>query len=82
ATAVTYLVYTLDPRTREFFRSDYLWPTTIFVGAGILRFLQIVRHRPRAESPTQEMLRDGPFVAIVLLWLGLVLFVVYRLRPG
>ena len=82
ATAVTYLVYTLDPHTRAFFRSDYLWATTIFVAAGILRFLQIVRHRPRAESPTQEMLRDGPFVAIVLLWLGLVLFVVYRLRPG
>ena len=82
ATAVTYFVYTLDPRTRAFFRSDYLWATTIFVAAGILRFLQIVRHRPRAESPTQEMLRDGPFVAIVLLWLGLVLFVVYRLRPA
>jgi 4-hydroxybenzoate polyprenyltransferase len=82
ATSVTYLVYTLDSQTRRFFKSDWLWVSTLFVVLGVLRFLQIVRHRPRAESPTQEILRDGPFVAIILLWLGLVLWVVYRLRPA
>jgi hypothetical protein len=44
--------------------------------------LQLVKSRPKSESPTQEMLRDGPFVAIVLLWVALVMFVVYRLKPG
>jgi hypothetical protein len=28
------------------------------------------------------MLHDGPFVAIVLLWVVLVMWVVYRLKPG
>ena len=50
--------------------------------AGVLRFLYIVRSRPRAESPTQEMLRDGTFVAIMLGWVALVMWMVYRLRPS
>jgi 4-hydroxybenzoate polyprenyltransferase len=82
ATVLSYLSYTLDPHTRAFFRRDDLWVSTVFVVLGVFRFLQIVRHRPRAESPTQEMLRDGAFVAIMLGWVGLVMWMVYRLRPS
>lgn len=82
ATIATYLCYTLDPRTRAFFHTDALWPSTGFVILGVGRFLQLVRSRPKAESPTQEMLHDGPFVAVLLLWVALVMWVVYRLRPA
>jgi decaprenyl-phosphate phosphoribosyltransferase len=82
ATVVTYLSYTLDEHTREFFRTDWLWLSTVFVVLGVLRFLHIVRNRPDAESPTQEMLKDGPFVAIVLGWVVAVMWVVYNLRPS
>jgi 4-hydroxybenzoate polyprenyltransferase len=82
ATVLTYLVYTLDPRTEQFFRTKYLWLSSAFVLLGVGRFLQLVKSRPKSESPTQEMLRDGPFVGIVLLWVVLVMFVVYRLKPG
>ena len=78
----TYLSYTLDTRTRAFFHTDALWVSTLFVVLGVGRFLQLVTSRPKAESPTQEMLRDGPFVAIMLMWVGLVMWVVYHLRPG
>jgi len=81
-TVVTYVVYTLDPRTEAFFRTRYLWPSSLFVLLGVGRFLQLVKSRPKSESPTQEMLRDGPFVAIVLLWVALVMLVVYRLKPA
>ncbi len=81
ATVATYLAYTLDSHTRALFRTDWLWLSTVFVVLGVFRFLHIVRHRPHAESPTQEMLRDGPFVAIVLGWVVLVMWVVYNLRP-
>ena len=81
-TVVTYLAYTLDPHTREYFQSNSLWVSTLFVVLGVLRFLHLVRSRPSSESPTQEMLRDGPFVLIVLLWTGLVMWVVYNLRPS
>jgi 4-hydroxybenzoate polyprenyltransferase len=82
ATVASYLSYTLDSHTRAFFRRDDLWLSTIFVLLGVFRFLWIVRTRPRAESPTQEMLRDSTFVAIVLGWVALVMWMVYRLRPS
>jgi len=81
ATVSTYLIYTLDRNTRAFFHASTLWPTTIFVVLGVLRFLHIVRFRPRAESPTQEMLSDGPFVGILLLWVFTVAWLVYHLQP-
>ncbi|MEZ4222993.1 MAG: decaprenyl-phosphate phosphoribosyltransferase [Polyangiaceae bacterium] len=82
ATVVTYLAYTLDPTTKAFFKTEWLWPSTLFVVLGVWRFLHLVRARPKSESPTQEMLRDGPFVGIVLLWVVLVMWVVYHLRPS
>lgn len=82
ATVCAYLAYTLDSGTMEFFHSTHLWWTTLFVVLGVWRFMQLVRSRPRAESPTQEMLRDGPFVAIVFSWAVVVLWVVYNLEPG
>jgi 4-hydroxybenzoate polyprenyltransferase len=80
-TVLAYLSYTLDPRTCAFFQTDALWISTLFVILGVGRFLQLVSTRPKAESPTQEMLRDGPFVAILMLWAGLVMWAVYHLRP-
>jgi hypothetical protein len=82
ATVATYLAYTLDPATTEFFGSDKLWLTVVFVALAEFRFLYLVRSRPHAESPTQEMLRDGPFVAAVLVWVMVVIWIVYNLRPS
>ena len=81
-TVATYLRYTLDESTVAFFRSSSLWPTTVFVILGVWRFLFIVRNRPKAESPTQEMLSDGPMVGIVLLWIAVVGVLVYHLQPS
>ena len=86
ATAVVYVAYTLDPITEEFFQSKYLWMTAPFTIAGIVRFLMLVSGKAgrgrRAESPTQEMLRDVPFVLNLVLWVIVVAALVYRLRPG
>jgi 4-hydroxybenzoate polyprenyltransferase len=86
ATAVTYVAYTLDEQTRAFFQSDYLWLTAPFVLFGIVRFLFLVSGRAgrglKAESPTQEMLRDVPFVLNLVLWVAVVVVLVYHLRPA
>jgi 4-hydroxybenzoate polyprenyltransferase len=86
ATAVTYVAYTLDPATRHYFNSDYLWLTVPFTVFGIWRFLMLVSGRAgrglRAESPTQEMLRDVPFVLNLMLWVVVVVAIVYKLRPN
>jgi 4-hydroxybenzoate polyprenyltransferase len=86
ATVVTYVAYTLDSTTREFFHSDYLWLTAPFTAFGLVRFLFLVNGRAgrglKAESPTQEMLRDVPFVLNLMLWVVVIVAIVYRLRPA
>lgn len=85
ATAVTYAAYTLDPVTRAFFQSNYLWLTIPFTIFGLVRFLLLVSGKAgrglKAESPTQEMLRDVPFVLNLVLWGIVVVAIVYQLRP-
>jgi decaprenyl-phosphate phosphoribosyltransferase len=86
ATIVTYVAYTLDPTTEVFFDSRRLWLTAPFTVFGIARFLFLVSGRAgrgvRAESPTQEMLRDVPFVLNLVAWVVVVVAIVYRLRPS
>jgi 4-hydroxybenzoate polyprenyltransferase len=86
ATVVTYVAYTLDPATRAAFHSDWLWLTTPNVVFGIGRFLMIVNGRAgrglKAESPTQEMLRDVPFVLNLVVFAIIVVAIVYQLRPS
>jgi decaprenyl-phosphate phosphoribosyltransferase len=86
ATWLTYLAYTLDPATQREFNSHWLWLTTPFTAFGIFRFLMLVSGRggrgTRSESPTQEMLRDVPFVLNLMLWGIVVVAIVYRLRPS
>ncbi len=86
ATIVTYTAYTLDPATQEFFHSNYLWLTAPFTFFALARFLMLVSGRAgrgrKAESPTQDMLSDVPFVLNLILWTIIVAVLVYRLRPG
>ncbi len=86
ATAVTYVAYTLDRDTEMFFQSDKLWLTVPFTVFGIVRFLMLVSGRAgrgrKAESPTQEMLSDVPFVLNLMLWVVAIVAIIYRLRPG
>ena len=82
ASIATYVAYAVDPSTREMFGSNWLWLTAINPIFGMLRFVHLVRSRPKAESPTQEMLRDTPFMVNLLLWIIVVVVIVYKLRPS
>lgn len=85
ATAATYVAYTLDSEAKAFFRTEWLWLTSPFTIFGMVRFLMLVSgtagRGQRAESPTQEMLSDGPFVLNLMAWTAIVVAIVYRLRP-
>ncbi len=79
-TVGNYLAYTLDSDTEQYFATKWLWVTTIHTVFGVVRFLQLVAGRPKAESPTQEMLRDVPFVLNLVLWVLEVIFFVYKVK--
>jgi 4-hydroxybenzoate polyprenyltransferase len=84
-TAVVYVAYTLDPATRAFFHSNYLWLTAPFMAFGIGRFTLLVSGRAgsgvKAESPTQEMLTDVPFVLNLVIYAVVMMAIVYQIRP-
>jgi decaprenyl-phosphate phosphoribosyltransferase len=75
-----YLAYTRDLETERYFNTPWLWITTVHPLFGVIRFLQLVAGRPKAESPTQEMLRDVPFVLNIVLWVIEVIAIVYQVR--
>lgn len=77
-----YAAYTLDAATMAFFHTSYLWATTIFVVVGVGLFLNIVRDEKLLDSPTDEILRNAPFMVNLLLYAVVVIAVVYKLRPG
>jgi 4-hydroxybenzoate polyprenyltransferase len=86
ATAATYAAYTIDPVTCAAFNSHRLWLTVPFTVFGIVRFLSLVSGKVgrglKAESPTQEMLSDVPFVLNLVVWVVVMGAIVYKLRPG
>ncbi|MCB9595777.1 MAG: UbiA prenyltransferase family protein [Sandaracinaceae bacterium] len=76
-TVGTYVVYSLDPSTRDQFGTDYLVLSSVFVLLGVLRFVQLVRTHPEIESPTEQMLRDVPFIVTGLLGAASLVLIVY-----
>ena len=77
ATVLAYLLYTLSEHTRAYFHSDKMVYTVPAIGLGVGRFLQLVSGRPKAESPTEEMLRDPLFIANLVAWALAVVAIIY-----
>ncbi len=77
ATVAAYVVYTLDPHTRRQFGTDFLVVTSVFALFGVLRFVHLVRSRPNAESPTEEMLKDVPFLVNGVLGAATLIAIIY-----
>jgi decaprenyl-phosphate phosphoribosyltransferase len=79
-TTVAYAAYTQSPHAQAFFGTSSLILTVPFVAFGIFRFLWITRRKLDAESPTDSMLRDRPFVFNLLLYGAAILFIILRGR--
>jgi decaprenyl-phosphate phosphoribosyltransferase len=79
ASVAAYLAYTLDPPA-FFHTTHWLWLTTVHPLFGVIRFMELVVGRPKAESPTQEMLRDVPFMLNLVLWIAEILAIVGYVR--
>lgn len=72
-----YVLYTRADSTISFFGTDGLVWTVPFPMIGILRFIHLSTSRHDAESPTEEMLKDFPFMlnlAVYVLVTGGILY--------
>lgn len=71
-TTVAYFLY-----TRSLVRTERLIWTVPIVAFGVFRFIWIASSKTDAESPTDSMMRDAPFVATLLLYAAAVLGILY-----
>ena len=76
-TMVCYIMYTVSPRVVERFNSPYVYLTSLFVLAGIIRYLQITVVDVKSGSPTAVMLKDRFIQGCVLCWLVTFALIIY-----
>jgi decaprenyl-phosphate phosphoribosyltransferase len=77
-TSVTYLAYARSEHAHTFFGARPLVLTVPFVAFGVFRFIWITSRKLDAESPTDSMLRDWPFMLNLLLYGVAILLLVSR----
>jgi 4-hydroxybenzoate polyprenyltransferase len=65
---VAYLMYTIAPETMEHWKTYRLYYTTLFVIAGLLRYLQITFVENNTGSPTKLLYKDRFLQITLLLW--------------
>jgi decaprenyl-phosphate phosphoribosyltransferase len=76
---VAYIMYTVSPEVTERFQSDYLFITTIFVIAGIMRYLQIVFVEKNSGSPTNIFIKDKFILGTIVCWIISFYIIIYAL---
>ena len=76
---VAYIMYTVSPEVTERFQSDYLFITTIFVIAGIMRYLQIVFVEKNSGSPTNIFIKDRFILGTIVCWIISFYIIIYAL---
>jgi decaprenyl-phosphate phosphoribosyltransferase len=76
---VAYIMYTVSPEVTERFQSDYLFITTIFVIAGIMRYLQIVFVEKRSGSPTNIFIKDKFILTTIAGWIISFYLIIYAI---
>lgn len=78
-TIICYIMYTVTPEVMERFGSPYLYITSFFVLAGIIRYLQITIVDLRSGSPTKVLLRDRFIQACIIGWVATFFVIIYVL---
>lgn len=76
-TMVCYVMYTVNEDVISRIGKDYLYTTSIFVLAGIIRYLQLTIVDVRSGSPTKILLHDRFLQLCVLAWCGVFFFIIY-----
>jgi hypothetical protein len=74
---VAYIMYTVSPEVTERFQSNYVFVTTIFVIAGIMRYLQIVFVEKNSGSPTSIFIKDKFILTTIAGWIITFYIIIY-----
>ncbi|WP_420319788.1 UbiA prenyltransferase family protein [Flagellimonas sp.] len=76
-TIVCYIMYTVSPEVSELHGSNFAYLTSIFVIAGIFRYLQLAIVDNRTPCPTEILLRDRFIQTCLVLWILSFVLIIY-----
>lgn len=74
---VAYIMYTVSAEAVQHFESKYLYSTTLFVIAGIMRYLQITIVEQNSGSPTKILIKDKFILLTILCWIISFYLIIY-----
>ena len=77
ATIVCYMLYTISPDVVERLGCPHLYATSIFVVAGILRYMQLAFASHKCGSPTRVLLHDCGLQLCVVGWIIVFAIILY-----
>lgn len=75
---VSYIMYTVSAETIAHFNTSYLFTTTVFVIAGIMRYLQITMVEQNSGSPTSILVKDKFILITILFWILSFYIIIYN----
>lgn len=78
ATVISYSIYTVSPATVDRVGGPELIYTVPFVVFGVFRYLYLVFRRSQGGSPGETLLTDPPTLCNVVIWLGIVIWILNR----
>lgn len=74
---ICYALYSVAERTVEYFQTENLVYSSIFVVFGIFRYMYLVFKKSKGENPTEIMLTDIPMITNLVFYSVTVYFIIY-----
>ena len=76
-TMVCYIMYTVDPEVIARMGSRYVYLTSVFVLAGIIRYLQLTIVDVKSGSPTKVLMKDRFVQCSIIGWIMTFVLIIY-----
>ena len=74
---VSYIQYTVSPAVLERICNPYLYITSVFVLAGLIRYLQITIVDVKSGSPTKVLMKDRFIQSCIMGWILTFFIILY-----
>lgn len=76
-TMMCYIMYTVSSDITSRFNSDYIYVTSVFVLAGVIRYLQLTIVDVKSGSPTKVLMKDRFIQLCILGWISTFAIILY-----
>jgi len=74
---ICYALYSVSARTVEYFHSENLIYTTLFVVFGIFRYMFLVYKKSKGENTIEVLLSDLPMMINIGLYIVTIVLIIY-----